>query len=124
MPVVHVVPTSRGMTHDEIIGRIQGGWQLLGRQAVQKGAAIATPGNPDGIHLEDAEVWILAEPMVPQSMVASMILQAMAHEDPLEELALEMFGMDLLSLQAAMEAALVAAKGGHSDAQGQHSSEG
>lgn len=120
MPIVHLIPVKRGMEPDEVIGRLQQGWQLMGRQMIKRGEAIATPSNPEGRFLENADVWMLDEPMIPQAMVAQMLLQAMAHEDPLEELAQELFGMDLMGLQAALEAALVAAEGGHSDAQRQH----
>lgn len=114
MPIVHLIPTQRGMDHDEVVGRLQGGWQLLGRQAVQRGAAIATPGRPDGPTLEDADVWMLAEPMVPQAMVASMLLRSMSAEDSLEYLSQELFGVGLMELQAAIEEAM--------SAQGQHPS--
>jgi len=62
------------MDVDEVVGRIQGGWRLMGRQAVQRGKVIATPGHPDGRALEDADVWMLDEPMIPQAMVAMLIL--------------------------------------------------
>lgn len=105
MPLVHLIPVKRGMEPDEVIGRLQSGWTLLGRQMIKRGEAIATPANPEGRFLENADVWMLAEPMIPQAMVASMLLQAMSAEDPLEALAQEMFGMGLMGIQAAMAAA-------------------
>lgn len=78
----------------------------MGRQAVQRGQQIATPGNPDGVHLEDADVWMLDEPMIPQAMVATLIIQAMNAEDPLDYLAQELYGMDLGSLSRALEEAM------------------
>ena len=117
MPTVHLVPVKRGMQPEEVVGRIQGGWQLLGRQAVEreKAGGIATLDNPAVYSLEDADVWMLAEPMIPQAMVASLIVQAMSAEDPLDYLAQELYGTDLGSLSRALEEAMVA--------QGQHSSE-
>lgn len=105
LPTVHLIPIARGMAPDEVVGRIQGGWQLLGRQAVQRGASIATPGRPDGPALEDADVWMLDEPMIPQAMVAMLILQAMGAEDPLEFLAKELYGISLAELSQAIEEA-------------------
>ena len=115
MPTVHLIPVKRGMAPDEVIGRIQGGWQLLGRQAVQRGAAIATPGRPDGPALEDADVWMLDEPMIPQAMVAMLILQAMGAEDPLEFLAKELYGITLAELSQAIAEAERAREQGPSE---------
>lgn len=98
------------MEREEIIGRVQGGWTLLGRQAVKTGKAIVTPGNPGGAALEDADIWMLDEPMIPQGMVATLIVQAMAQEDPLEYLSFEMYGMDLGALSRALEEATNAQK--------------
>lgn len=114
MPTVHLVPVKRGMDPDEVVGRLQGGWRLLGRQAVRRGQAIATPGCPEGHTLEDADVWMLDEPMIPQAMVAKLILDAateyMAGDalnavDPLECLCQDLYGMDIDALRSAFEGA-------------------
>lgn len=99
MPTVNAIPCKRGMELEELYGRLQSGWTLLGRQKIQRGKAIATPNNPEGSRLEDADVWVLNEPMIPLGMLAQMFLVAMSVEDPLEVLAQEIFGKSLAELQ-------------------------
>ena len=106
MPTVHVVPVKRGMPHEEVVGRVQGGWTLLGRQSVRTGKSIMTPGNPDGVSVEDADIWLLAEPMIPMAMVASIIARAaqdLKPEDILTGLCQELFGMAPDALFTAMK---------------------
>jgi hypothetical protein len=64
--ITHIIPTTHGMTREELQERLETSWVYAGRQAVRMGDLIVDPTQPlppNGI--VDADIWIQPEPMIP-----------------------------------------------------------
>ena len=83
MPTIHLIPISEGVTEKELFQRMQHGWVMAGRQSVQSQQKIVDVSKPmTRVGLEDMDVWILPEPMVPLGVVANALMDAFeAKED-------------------------------------------
>ena len=112
MPVVHLVPVTHGMSKDEVVGRIQAGWVLAGRQAVQSTELIVDPSKPippSGV--VDVDVWVLNEPMVPVGLVATRLIEefeAGGEGMTLDNLARVLTGQGIIPLKQEMDDARAA----------------
>ena len=113
MPVVHIVPVTHGMTKDEVLGRIQSGWVMAGRQAVHNNGLIVDPSQaaaPTGVI--DADIWVLNEPMAPISLIAARLVEsyeAGGDVDTLDDLARVLTGQGIILLKGKMDEAKAAA---------------
>lgn len=99
MPVVETVRCNKGMSEQELQGRLNQGWILIGRQAVSTG--VASPNNPGGI--VDVDIWMMQEPMMPQRLILEALVQYGQHNegahDTLDDLTRALFdvGIDRLT---------------------------
>ena len=113
MPLIHVVPCQLGMGQDELLGRLQSGWIMAGRQAMRMGGGIVDPTHPippSGV--VDCDVWLLPEPMIPAGQLALYLVEMLeggAQADALDELARHFLGQSVFE---AAEEIRSAAEGG------------
>jgi hypothetical protein len=115
----HFVPVRKGMDHDELKQRILTGWSYFGRQSVQC-AAIVNVGNPSGpVGVEDVDIWVIPEPMIPQSILAQILVGVhQKQKDPalaLDDVARAVFGQGILPLVEAFTSAAETEQGGSED---------
>ena len=112
MPVVHLVPTTHGMNKEEVVGRINAGWTMAGRQAVQTNGLIVDPSQPippSGVI--DADVWVLNEPMIPAGQVAVTLVGLFedgGDGDTLDDLARALTGRGIIPLKQELDDAKAA----------------
>jgi hypothetical protein len=102
---VLLVPVTEGMKEEAIIGRLQAGWVLIGRQSVDLRTSVIDPTKPmapSGVI--DVDVWALPEPTMPLPMVTNAIFEARQAEKPLEAVVRKLFGVDLETFMAQIEA--------------------
>lgn len=93
---IHVIPVNKGMTRDELAGRIQSGWIKVGRQSVQSGTTgIAKLNQPSTPLMMECDVWVLPEPTIPARVVVGAMVEAMsnsANMDTLNMVSAALFG--------------------------------
>jgi len=104
------------MPKGEINARIQQGWVMAGRQAVNlKAQGIVTAGEAlaTATGLVDMDVWVLPEPMMPQGQVLKVLYdlfkQKMGDASTLNTIATALVGLNIGDLVARMDASISAA---------------
>ena len=76
MPQMHIIPLNQGITPDEIGTRLAAGWTYLGQMNVRRDSGIIDPTQPlTAEGLVPAYVWIQLEPVVPSSVLATLLWQ-------------------------------------------------
>jgi len=99
--LVHFIPVSGGLSREEVEQRIKSGWVYYGRQAVSLAGQLLKPGQPLDAGVADYDIWVLPEPMVPVSKVASVLVAAYVEgedADLLDDLARLLFGFGIAPL--------------------------
>lgn len=110
MPVIHAIPVTDGMAKAEISARINSGWVLAGRQAVNlKAQGIVTPGEAmtSATGVVDVDVWILVEQMMPTNQLVKalydMFKQKMGDVSTLNALSTALLGLNIEDLVGRMD---------------------
>ena len=108
MPQMHIIPVNQGITPDEIGTRLAAGWTYLGQMNVRRDSGIIDPTQPMTAEgLVPAYVWIQLEPVVPSSVLATVLWQMYksGQFDPqtLNGLAQTLLGVPIGELAAQME---------------------
>ena len=108
MPQMHIVPVNHGITPDEIGTRLAAGWTYLGQMNVRRDSGIIDPTQPlTAEGLVPAYVWIQLEPVVPYSILATVLWQMhMSGEfnlQTLDTLAQQLLGVPIGELVAQMQ---------------------
>ena len=118
MALIHLVPVGEGMMREELAQRIQSGWVLAGRQAINLRSAIIDPTKPmTPTGVTDVDVWVLPEATIPSGLVAHTLVEAYTAAPDREEkvlllddLARKIFGAGILILVEQVAAAASAAE--------------
>ena len=113
MALIHLVPISEGMVREELAKRLQTGWVLAGRQAINLRSNIIDPTKPmTPTGVTDVDVWVLPEATIPSGLVAHTLVGAYRAAGDTEEkvlllddLARQMFGAGILILVEQVTAA-------------------
>ena len=117
MALIHLVPISEGMSREELAERVQSGWILAGRQAINLRSAVIDPTKPMApTGVADVDVWVLPEATIPSGLVAHTLIEAYTAAPDREEkvlllddLARKIFGAGILILVEKVAAAAASA---------------
>jgi hypothetical protein len=107
MPQMHIIPVNQGITPDEIGTRLAAGWTYLGQMNVRRDSGIIDPTQPlTAEGLVPAYVWIQLEPVVPSSVLATVLWQmdlSGEYDTPtLDDLAQKLLGVPLAVVESQM----------------------
>jgi len=107
MPQMHIIPVNQGVTPDDIGTRLAAGWTYLGQMNVRRDSGIIDPSKPMTAEgLVPAYVWIQLEPVVPSSILATVLWQmglSGEYDTPtLDDLAQKLLGVPLAVVESQM----------------------
>ena len=75
--IIHAIPAHKGISEEDLKGRLGSGWQYIGRVAVQGGSEIVVPGQPQmAPGVQEVDVRVLPEPTMPVQAIAQAVLAA------------------------------------------------